>query len=257
MFLNRILRSVPHSLKVHAHAARAWHVGERELRLLALLSNKRAKAIDVGANRGIYTYFMRKYFAEVYAIEANPFYAGMLRSMFRGRVTVVEAAASESSGTIQMWIPTSQEEKGMATVEQENPIARAGCESIEVKALPIDSLNLDQVDLIKIDVEGHELAVLKGSVGLVSREAPTLVIEIEERHRKNAIVSVRSFLESLDYQGLFLYRGRLLALEEFDASVHQAIQAHESRGNPSDYVNNILFVNRRNVTANKRLSALR
>jgi FkbM family methyltransferase len=45
-------------------------------------------------------------------------------------------------------------------------------------ALTIDSLGLtERIKLIKIDVEGHELAVCKGMTGILQRDHPFLVIE--------------------------------------------------------------------------------
>ena len=52
---------------------------------------------------------------------------------------------------------------------------------------------------IKIDVEGHELAVLRGAERTLARCRPTLLLEAEDRHRAHAVETVRAFLAGLDY----------------------------------------------------------
>jgi FkbM family methyltransferase len=44
-------------------------------------------------------------------------------------------------------------------------------------AINLDSLNLNKVSLIKIDVEGHELEVLKGAKNLISTYKPVIILE--------------------------------------------------------------------------------
>jgi len=68
-------------------------------------------------------------------------------------------------------------------------------EKIEIRTL--DSYNFDNVDVIKIDVEGYEEEVLRGSVKTIERCKPILYIE-DDRHDKSE--SIYSFLKSLEYE---------------------------------------------------------
>jgi len=47
-----------------------------------------------------------------------------------------------------------------------------------VNTVTIDSLQLPRVDFIKIDVEGHELEVLRGSRETLEKYHPILMVEI-------------------------------------------------------------------------------
>ena len=92
---------------------------------------------------------------------------------------------------------------------------------------------------MKIDVEGHEGAVLKGARTLLQGQGPNLLIEIEERHKAGAIEAIREFLTPLGYQGVFYswYDQKFISVEQFQAWVHQ----RSSDLMTSRYSNNFIF----------------
>lgn len=57
---------------------------------------------------------------------------------------------------------------------------------IRVRADTLDhyraDAGLDRVDFVKLDVEGGELAVLRGGADTIARDRPTILLELEERH---------------------------------------------------------------------------
>ena len=53
---------------------------------------------------------------------------------------------------------------------------------IDVYGISIDSLSFfKQIQMVKIDVEGHELQVLQGMVQLLQRDRPILIIETDSQ----------------------------------------------------------------------------
>ena len=91
------------------------------------------------------------------------------------------------------------------------------------------------IDLIKCDVEGHELEVFRGGEGLLKSQAPILMVEIEQRHlRSHSVRDVFDYLERLGYRGSFFLKGKRQPIERFDLAVHQ------DRGS-GIYVNNFIF----------------
>lgn len=71
---------------------------------------------------------------------------------------------------------------------------------LEVATLSIDdfveSYNIPRVDFIKMDIEGAELAALKGAKRTINRYKPKLAISVY--HSLNDLVSIPEYLESLD-----------------------------------------------------------
>lgn len=222
---------------------------EPELALLPWLVPVGRTALDIGANAGGYANALCKLGGRVVAVEANPVLASELRRMFQGRAEVINAAASNVDGEIMLRIPLKgSSAAGLATVETDNLLGGSDVQTVAVPAMRIDDLDLPDVGFIKIDVEGHELAVLEGARNTIARCRPTLLVEAENRHRKDAVESVAAFLDTLGYVGFMLVDGRTLtSLGGFDPDVHQAVSAadyeHLDHGYaPKGYVNNFIFV---------------
>jgi FkbM family methyltransferase len=96
-------------------------------------------------------------------------------------------------------------------------------------------------NFVKIDVEGHELAVLEGARRTLETHRPTLLIECEARHRPDGDVrSVFDFLKSVGYTGSFFCYGSRRPLIEFDVAVHQHVDRTRGRV-PGGYANNFAF----------------
>jgi hypothetical protein len=96
---------------------------------------------------------------------------------------------------------------------------------------------------MKIDIEGHELAALRGAAATIQDGLPNLLIEADERHRKDAVISVIAFLSKYDYSGLFHVHGDLHPIGEFDTLTHQ----NSSIGD-KPYINNFIFVHKSKMT---------
>lgn len=69
--------------------------------------------------------------------------------------------------------------------------------SIEVYVEPLDRRGLQDISLLKVDVEGYELQVLKGAVETIERCSPILYVEDDRPEKRDAL---RSFIKSLGYK---------------------------------------------------------
>jgi FkbM family methyltransferase len=206
-------------------------------------------AVDVGANKGSYTYWMRRAVGKagrVVAVEPQRELAAYLlesgRALGWENVDVVEAAASDRTGRATLRIPGSGVSPG-ASLE---PGAGAGGSAREVECETVrldDVLGAEsrRVALVKVDVEGHELSVFRGAERVLERDRPILLFECEARHLAGkAPAGVFAFLAERGYRGFFFSRAGLRPVAEFDPAVHQR-RAPGRFWKAPGYVNNFLF----------------
>src|ERR1700736_5500611 len=86
---------VPPSLYIRYKARKEWWRGEPEYRLLPFLVDPRRNAIDVGANKGTYSYALAKLATHVWAFEPNPKMFNVLRRSVAANVTASMVALSD------------------------------------------------------------------------------------------------------------------------------------------------------------------
>jgi FkbM family methyltransferase len=235
-------------------------VDPAELRFVCSQLQPGQVAVDIGCHKGAYTYWMRRRVGPagaVYAFEPQPSQVAYLRKAFSAmrydNVAIVPMAVSNVCGSLPLHIPqgaglthaASLEKRG-ATFNQGNDVAVATrLATLDVEVTTIDSFFAAEdrpPSLIKIDIEGHESAVLEGARETLERNRPSLLVECEARHRPDGdVYCVFDLLKSHGYDGSFFVDGERRPLGEFDASRHQpALAGHDSP--PRGYVNNFAFV---------------
>lgn len=225
---------------------RIFGLPEMELLLLPVLVDKRRIAVDVGAHNGLYTEALSKLASHVVAIEAIPELAQGL-SRLLPNVEVIHAAASNSGGRITLSIPDGK--PGLSSVAHTDFNANDTVRTVEVDAVSLDAVfaeRSDEIGFIKIDVEGHELAVLEGARHVIEKHRPVLLIEAEERHRTGTVSALLDYFQSRGYSGFFI-DNTLKSLNKFDLSVHQALQdvdliSLDNGSYKGRYVNNFIFI---------------
>ncbi len=214
---------------------------EPELACVASWAPRGGTSVDVGAWYGPWTARLLKLADRVVTIEANPAMARMLRAGLPA-AEIVEAAASDQPGTATLWLPGGgRGAEGLASLEHPTE------QSVTVRRLTIDSLGLTDVRLIKVDVEGHEAAALRGAEQTIRRDAPLLMVELETRHQR--IDEVTGMLAGWGYEGSVLAGRDWVPLSGFDLAGHQEANAHVAERSlfgrlirPRErYVNSVLF----------------
>ncbi len=219
---------------------------QSELRLVRSLCDPDRVSVDIGADVGEFAIAMLGSSRSVIAFEPRPTQASSLAAMFGavGAAVRVEAVAvSDEPGVTTMRVLESA--PGRSTIDSHNTLNDADSgrvSTIDVPVVRLDDLRLDQVGFVKIDVEGHELAVLRGAADTLKRNRPTLFIEAEERHHPGAIAAITEFLAELDYMGYFEVDGIRRPVEEFDLAEHQNPANVDSPATRGIYVNNFVFL---------------
>lgn len=166
--------------------------------------------LDVGANVGFFAVISARLVGptgRVLAFEPVPENAALVRRNARlngfGNVDVIEKAVSDVNGTGELVL--AEYSGGAALSTAAAPPDAAG--SIEVELVTIDAAvakgEIPPPDVVKIDVEGVELAVLRGMSETLRHQRPVVICEIDDatpagyREKHDACVD---FVTSLGYR---------------------------------------------------------
>lgn len=199
---------------------------EEQMIMRALLPSCRGM-MDIGANLGLYTLLASRLIprdGRIVAFEASPIeYSKLSWTIQRNRLSNVEAVAAAVS-----------DECGTATIHQSlagagalNRLDRPAKTSGQWQEVQVPKTTLDAwaathddvaIDLIKVDVEGHEFAVLEGAKALLQRCRPIILIEVNAA-RASARSSPRQIWHHLVERNY-----RWFAVQEGDAQLRPATE---------------------------------
>jgi FkbM family methyltransferase len=136
--------------------------------------------IDVGANLGLFSLLVATRLNErlVCAIEPNPStFSSLSQNVERnGRMNIrcFQCAIAEHDGVVKF--ATSEHARANASIAGERSLALG---TISVPCFTLDMFckrdNIDQIALLKIDVEGHETSVLSGAARVLGSIRPAIV----------------------------------------------------------------------------------
>ncbi|MEV6316176.1 FkbM family methyltransferase [Streptomyces sp. NPDC051776] len=234
---------------VGAGAALLYPRFEPELRRLADFCPRGGTAVDVGGWYGPWSRRMARRADRVVTVEPVPHLARQLAAGAPANVTVVQAAATDRTGEATLWLPPGgRGDRGVSSLVRREVHGTA----LAVRCVPLDDLldglRLADVGLIKVDVDGSELAVLRGAERTLRRDRPALFIELEVRIQP--LGPVLSLLNGHGYDGWVLPRATWVPLSSFDLTGHQYRRGHvaehgllrRSLAPHRRYVNSVLFL---------------
>jgi FkbM family methyltransferase len=202
---HRIKRLVARWPQLEAALKREWYrwqikrgrfgSDEAEFRALDELVRPGDWVLDVGANIGTFT----RRLSDLVGVEGRVVAFEPIISTFsllvgnvadRGNVTLFNVAVSERSARLHMAIPAF----GSGLRSSANAVVIKSGSGLAVLSLALDSFDWPaRIALIKVDTEGHELEALRGMRGLLSRDHPTLIVEIND-------VMTMKMLDELGYE---------------------------------------------------------
>lgn len=140
--------------------------------------DQRRVCIDIGANVGLWACDLVKSFDHVIAFEpVAEFIECFKKNVPSSNFTMYQMALGRSESFIDMNIV--QGNTGHTHIKQDS----IGKGTIPLKTL--DSFNLTNVDMIKIDVEGFEGEILAGALKTIELNKPVLVIEQQKHEYQN------------------------------------------------------------------------
>lgn len=224
--LKTLAKLLPPPLRVPVRDLWRKFKGNPELHVLRLLGDSTKLAVDVGANYGAYAFFLARRASGCVAFEPNPRLAKLIEQKAHSdgiNIRVHACALSDKVDEVDLVIPVIDgvEYDALATIEADNRVSGAEIRHYIVPCRRLDDFALEPVGVVKVDAEGHELAVLRGATSLIARDRPSFLVEAEERHKLGAVEQVLRFFSELGYEGFFLFGRRLRPIDEFDPARHQ------------------------------------
>lgn len=178
---------------------------------LPLFVPRNRAVVDIGANVGQYSLMLASLAPEVIAVDALPDHAKVTAALPRSCSWHATALGREP-GRATLHIPRRDGKliNGMASLEDLAPHGHADCAEVDVSVARLDDLleahpPRNPIGFMKLDVEGHEFAVLEGGRRTLERWRPNLQLEIWEDRFDEGV----RFLDRLGYQGLFFFEGGL------------------------------------------------
>lgn len=192
-----------------------------ELFLLARMLHPSMVFADIGANQGEYTVFAAKRVpnGRVLSFEPSDSSYRSLEENIRinrfSNVTAYNVGLHEQAGVFEIYEPDDTEKarhtpipglrnEGVSTIYKVQDISRLrGTIKVEAFDQVFAETGLDRLDVMKIDVEGAELPVLRGAVTSLKRYRPTILMELNKltfEAAGYAVSDVVGFLADLNYE---------------------------------------------------------
>tara|TARA_A100001011_G_scaffold282186_1_gene292316 strand:- start:391 stop:1143 length:753 start_codon:yes stop_codon:yes gene_type:complete len=189
---------------------------EKELQLLKKIIIPETDTIDIGVYRGVYSYEMAKYSKMVHAFEPNPIIFKDIElnlGKIIKNINLYNFALSDKENKVLLKVPIRNKnydksnyeeyfQMGRATIHEQNVMGDT--ETFEIKSKKLDNFTFsNRISFIKIDVEGHEMSVIKGAENTIKQYKPTLLVEIEEKHSKQKVLDSINYINSLGYESFY------------------------------------------------------
>lgn len=205
-----------------------------EVKVFKELSQYSKIIFDIGANTGIYSIVSKLsnpsleiYAFEPYEINRNRLEKNLLLNQLSKEVNVIDYALGISDSKIQFAVPVNDQvcDTLSADLEFTNKFYK---ESIEYKNILVQQTSVDEfvaknkienIDLIKIDVENYELEVFMGAINTITNFSPIILVEIFVDEKRMQYYN--EILKPLGYQCyIFLENGliRVNSLHNYSVS---------------------------------------
>ena len=189
-----------------------YYLGEPEIFYIHNeIKSKKYKYIfyDIGANYGVYTFFFGKKAEKIYVFEPVKECIEYIKAGYsKNNINLVSKIASDTNSVKQLRIPIIKKRKIFGKASIVNSFNSFEARDIESTTINDYLYQEEQksnklLNIIKIDVEGHENNVLNGALNVLRKKNVLVIIEIEKRHNKEYL-EVFKIMFDLNFQVFFL-----------------------------------------------------
>lgn len=160
--------------------------------------------IDIGANIGNHALYFANFltYTHLYAFEPQQLNALLCHknlAPFSDRTTVFPLGLSNTTTPMQLRT-ANYDNSGNFTIEETLNAVKTMHTPFLSHFYQLDTFHFANVSLIKIDVEGHELAVLEGARNTIAQNKPIITIEnLHHLYTNIARNQHHAFFESVEY----------------------------------------------------------
>lgn len=177
--------------------------------LEAFINTKKGCVIDIGANTGLYLVKLKAISDQVpyYGIDPNPACVFYTQELIRlnqfKQAKLFTTALSHANDIVDFY--TNDHDDGMGSlIESHHKHKKYFSFSTMTTTADrlIDMLKINDIAVIKIDVEGAELYVLKGMKNTIKQYKPYLYVEIlftKNQDEINTAIAICQLIQKLDY----------------------------------------------------------
>lgn len=165
--------------------------------------------LDVGANIGNHSVFFADRFARVIAVEPNPIFCMALRATLAlnglRNVELIECGLGAEAGRFAYRQASAANLGASQFIAAGTPASAKDCPQLEIRIgdAVVESLGIARLGLIKIDVEGLELAVLEGLKLTLSKHDPVVMFEAHPEVDRAGAEATLAFLRTLGFVHLY------------------------------------------------------
>jgi len=164
-------------------------------------------ALDIGANIGLWSKDLSNFFDQLICFEPNKFCIDYLKKNINLNKSIINSFALGSKNEEKNLLIHSTNSGASSFINktktgydtEQNPIYGKFSDhtkSLSVKVKKLDNFNFNNVDFIKIDVQGFELEVLKGAKETLVKNDPILCIEEDSPNDSQSL----KFLKKNNYE---------------------------------------------------------
>ena len=159
-------------------------------------------ALDIGALIGTHSYALSDAVGpkgKVYTFEPQPWATHAINKTLKKNNAkngvVKTVGVSDKTGKIHF---CSDSTGGSTICTEKQKRLNSWDERYDIDIVSIDSLKLNNVSVVKIDVEGHEINVLEGAIKTIKRNKPVMVIEVWTK-KKGKYDAFKKIMSKLNY----------------------------------------------------------
>lgn len=230
---------IPNNLKIvfYYYEHKINNTLDKEMIYVKKILNNKRRFIDIGACKGVYSYYFKNTFKNIDCFEPRLEEKKLFKGFLDNTKTFHNIALSNKIGKEKFYIPVlnGQLNGGRASLEKLN----FNCQERTIEVKTLDSFCFDDVDLIKIDVEGHETSVISGATQTIKKCKPILIVEIVQKFLDYDINRVFKKILDLKYDGFFISHNNLLSIKKFEIKKHQNSDTTDLR---YEKINNFIFL---------------